>query len=62
MQPEGKGKYVFDIGCQQHGEYVPIEQVKIECSYIYLYILIAKNVEREMHAMEFKQNLTSPKV
>ncbi|XP_070201300.1 radial spoke head 1 homolog isoform X2 [Littorina saxatilis] len=23
---EGKGKYVFDIGCEQHGEYVPIEQ------------------------------------
>ena len=27
-QPEGKGKYVFDIGCQQHGEYIPIEQVR----------------------------------
>jgi hypothetical protein len=29
---EGKGKYVFDIGCQQHGEYIPIEQVGIEPS------------------------------
>ncbi len=27
FQPEGKGKYIFDIGCQQHGEYVPVEQV-----------------------------------
>ena len=27
FQPEGRGKYVFDIGCQQHGEYVSIEQV-----------------------------------
>ena len=25
----GKGKYVFDIGCEQHGEYIPIEQVRI---------------------------------
>jgi hypothetical protein len=23
---QGKGKYVFDIGCEQHGEYIPIEQ------------------------------------
>lgn len=23
----GKGKYVFDIGCEQHGEYLGIEQV-----------------------------------
>lgn len=27
FQPMGKGKYVFDIGCEQHGEYIPIEQV-----------------------------------
>ncbi len=32
FQPEGKGKYVFDIGCQQHGEYIPIEQVS-SCSF-----------------------------
>ncbi|NXI42517.1 RSPH1 protein, partial [Galbula dea] len=24
--PAGPGKYVFDIGCEQHGEYVPSEQ------------------------------------
>ena len=28
FQPEGKGKYVFDIGCQQHGEYIPLEMVR----------------------------------
>lgn len=27
LQPFGKGKYVFDIGCEQHGEYIHIEQV-----------------------------------
>lgn len=27
FQPSGKGKYVFDIGCEQHGEYLGIEQV-----------------------------------
>lgn len=27
-KPMGKGKYVFDIGCEQHGEYIPIEQEK----------------------------------
>ena len=21
----GPGKYIFDIGCEQHGEYIPIE-------------------------------------
>ncbi|XP_073768658.1 radial spoke head 1 homolog isoform X3 [Danio rerio] len=26
--PSGPGKYVFDIGCEQHGEYLQIEQVK----------------------------------
>ena len=30
MQPDGRGKYVFDIGCEQHGMYVPIEQDKEE--------------------------------
>jgi hypothetical protein len=25
----GKGKYVFDIGCEQHGEYLGIEQVRL---------------------------------
>lgn len=29
FQPLGKGKYVFDIGCEQHGEYIGIEQVKL---------------------------------
>ncbi len=29
LQPEGKGKYVFDIGCQQHGEYIPVEEVRM---------------------------------
>lgn len=29
----GKGKYVFDIGCEQHGEYIPIEQVSSFCAY-----------------------------
>ena len=28
-QPQGKGKYLFDIGCEQHGQYVPVEQVRI---------------------------------
>jgi len=28
VQPVGPGKYVFDIGCEQHGEYVESEQVK----------------------------------
>lgn len=27
-RPSGKGKYVFDIGCEQHGEYIGIEQEK----------------------------------
>lgn len=27
MQPVGHGKYVFDIGCEQHGEYIQAEQV-----------------------------------
>lgn len=27
LQPLGKGKYVFDIGCEQHGDYIHIEQV-----------------------------------
>lgn len=26
LQPDSKGKYVFDIGCQQHGTYFGIEQ------------------------------------
>ena len=26
LQPDNKGKYVFDIGCQQHGNYVGVEQ------------------------------------
>ena len=25
-QPDSKGKYVFDIGCQQHGVYTGVEQ------------------------------------
>ncbi|NWV01494.1 RSPH1 protein, partial [Upupa epops] len=29
-QPVGRGKYVFDIGCEQHGEYVQPEQDKGE--------------------------------
>ncbi|XP_060577764.1 radial spoke head 1 homolog isoform X2 [Ruditapes philippinarum] len=29
-RPMGKGKYVFDIGCEQHGEYLGIEQDKEE--------------------------------
>ena len=33
FQPMGKGKYVFDIGCEQHGEYIPIEQVSSFCAY-----------------------------
>ncbi|CAD5118288.1 DgyrCDS7002 [Dimorphilus gyrociliatus] len=24
-KPKGKGKYVFDLGCQQHGEYIVVE-------------------------------------
>lgn len=28
MQPIGRGKYIFDIGCEQHGEYIQSEQVK----------------------------------
>ena len=27
FQPSGKGKYVFDFGCEQLGEYLRIEQV-----------------------------------
>jgi len=26
LQPDAKGKYVFDIGCQQHGNYMGVEQ------------------------------------
>uniref|UniRef100_A0A8C0C1P0 Radial spoke head 1 homolog n=1 Tax=Buteo japonicus TaxID=224669 RepID=A0A8C0C1P0_9AVES len=26
--PIGRGKYIFDIGCEQHGEYIQSEQVK----------------------------------
>ncbi|KAH3699176.1 radial spoke head 1 homolog isoform X2 [Dreissena polymorpha] len=29
-RPLGKGKYVFDIGCEQHGEYLGIETEKDE--------------------------------
>jgi len=32
LQTEGKGKYVFDIGCMQHGEYTTTEQVYISYS------------------------------
>ena len=28
LQPNGKGKYVFDIGCQQHGEYIATGMVR----------------------------------
>ena len=28
-QPKGKGKYVFDIGCEQHGEYIVQEIVSL---------------------------------
>ena len=24
--PNGPGKYIFSFGCEQHGEYIPIEQ------------------------------------
>lgn len=27
LQPYGPGKYVFDIGCEQHGEYEEAQQV-----------------------------------
>ena len=27
---QGPGKYIFDIGCEQHGEYIPVEQVCVE--------------------------------
>ena len=27
----GPGKYIFDIGCEQHGEYIPVEQVVNLC-------------------------------
>ena len=27
LQPQGAGKYVFDIGCQQLGEYVLDQEV-----------------------------------
>jgi len=26
----GPGKYIFDIGCEQHGEYIPVEQEEEE--------------------------------
>ena len=29
FQMEGKGKYVFDIGCEQHGEYIVTDVVRI---------------------------------
>ncbi|XP_043927761.1 radial spoke head 1 homolog [Protopterus annectens] len=28
--PTGPGKYIFDIGCEQHGEYLQVEQDKAE--------------------------------
>lgn len=28
MQPLGRGKFIFDIGCEQHGEYIQTVQVK----------------------------------
>lgn len=28
MQPLGRGKFIFDIGCEQHGEYIQPGQVK----------------------------------
>ena len=28
VQPVGRGKYIFDIGCEQHGEYIQSEEVK----------------------------------
>lgn len=33
FQPQGKGKYVFDIGCEQHGQYVAVEQVSVTTLY-----------------------------
>lgn len=27
---QGPGKYIFDIGCEQHGEYIPVEQAPEE--------------------------------
>lgn len=30
LQPHNDGKYVFDIGCEQHGHYEYIEKVKNE--------------------------------
>ena len=27
-QPFGPGKYIFDVGCMQYGEYISVEQVK----------------------------------
>ncbi|XP_010179393.1 PREDICTED: radial spoke head 1 homolog, partial [Mesitornis unicolor] len=29
-KPVGRGKYVFDIGCEQHGEYIQSQQDKVE--------------------------------
>ncbi|XP_027501760.1 radial spoke head 1 homolog [Corapipo altera] len=29
-KPSGRGKYVFDFGCEQHGEYIQLEQEKGE--------------------------------
>ncbi|KAJ0060474.1 hypothetical protein NL108_012890 [Boleophthalmus pectinirostris] len=28
--PSGPGKYVFDLGCEQHGEFIPVEQEQKE--------------------------------
>lgn len=44
VQPQGPGKYVFDIGCQQVGEYVldqeVNEQVLSNCTNYYLLLLL----------------------
>ena len=34
LQPQGSGKYVFDIGCQQLGEYVLDQEVAGEYTII----------------------------
>lgn len=35
VQPVGRGKYIFDIGCEQHGEYIQSEEVKKKYVMVY---------------------------
>ena len=40
FQPLGPGKYIFDVGCMQFGEYISVEQVKKCFLYFLCYLCL----------------------